>query len=98
MKNRPSARPARRRKPSDVRARLPGNRLSAKVSSRAPNAWKMRAVLSGCPGRSEFLPTPAGCVLGGPEVTQGSGPLLRQVTHREGESTQSTVEVVQRLK
>src|SRR5262249_46934286 len=31
MKNRPSARPARRRKPSDVRARLPGNRLSAKA-------------------------------------------------------------------
>src|SRR5262249_24374828 len=54
MKNRLSARPARRRKPSDERARLPGNRLSAKVSSRAPNAAKMRAVLSGCPGRSEF--------------------------------------------
>src|SRR5262245_55775651 len=52
MKNRPSAGPARKRRPSDERGRPPGNRPSARVSSRAPNAGKTRAV-SG-PGRSEF--------------------------------------------
>src|SRR5712691_3099320 len=44
MKSRPNARPARKQKPSDARARPPGNRRSAKVCCRPPSAGKMHAV------------------------------------------------------